>query len=34
MPEETEFEFEQSAFDVLVEDEYAVAQSCQIPTAA
>jgi hypothetical protein len=34
MREEMEIEFEQSAFEVLAEDEYAAAQTCQLPTAA
>lgn len=29
-----EMEIEQSAFEVLAEDEYTAAQTCQIPTAA
>lgn len=34
MSEGMEMEFEESAFDSLVEDDYAVAQTCQLPTAA
>jgi len=34
MREDIEMEFEDTAFESLTEDEYAAAQTCQIPTAA